>query len=59
VGEPFYRDPPCELMPRHALHAARLELGGEQPLVLSAELPPDLRAFCEKKGLDASLGSLF
>lgn len=58
VGEPFYREPPCELMPRHALHAARLELGGEDSLVLSAELPRDLRIFCEKMGLEPEVRSL-
>jgi 23S rRNA-/tRNA-specific pseudouridylate synthase len=53
VGEPFYRAPPCELLPRHALHAYRLELAGDEPLVLRADLPADLQELCDRLGLKA------
>ncbi len=52
VGERRYRDVPCELHPRHALHAARIELapidGGG---AFSAPLPADLRALLDALGL--------
>lgn len=54
VGEPFYRDPPCERLPRHALHALRLELDGDEPLSLHAPLPQDLEGLCRQLGLDPS-----
>jgi len=40
VGEKLYRDPPCELAPRHALHAWRLKAAGR---TIEAPLPADMR----------------
>jgi 23S rRNA-/tRNA-specific pseudouridylate synthase len=40
VGEKLYRDPPCELAPRHALHAWRVKAAGR---TIEAPLPADLR----------------
>lgn len=49
VGERRYRQPACELHPRHALHAARLEVEGMPPFV--APLPDDLRGLLARLGL--------
>ncbi|RZO50797.1 MAG: RluA family pseudouridine synthase [Sandaracinaceae bacterium] len=49
VGERRYRTPPCELHPRHALHAARVAALGA---VFEAPLPEDLRALARRLGLD-------
>jgi 23S rRNA pseudouridine955/2504/2580 synthase len=45
VGERRYRDPPCELHPRHALHAARIEVDG---MTFTAPLPDDLRDLAKR-----------
>lgn len=50
IGERRYRDPPCTLHPRHALHAARIELGD---LTIEAPLPDDIRALAARLGLCA------
>lgn len=43
VGEPWYRDPPCTLAPRQALHAWRLVLrDGATPRTFVAPIPRDL-----------------
>ncbi|MEQ9073990.1 MAG: RluA family pseudouridine synthase [Sandaracinaceae bacterium] len=49
IGERRYRTPPCELHPRHALHAARVAALGA---VFEAPLPEDLRALARRLGLD-------
>lgn len=50
IGESRYRDPPCELHARHALHAWRIEL--EDPRrVFVAPVPADLLALAERLGL--------
>jgi 23S rRNA-/tRNA-specific pseudouridylate synthase len=52
VGEPWYAAVPCERLPRHALHAARIDFFDEhQPRQLVAPLPADLLDFCELVGL--------
>ncbi len=63
VGERRYREPPCTLHPRHALHAARIELADAKLLadgklladarVLAAPLPADLVALAAGLGLRA------
>ena len=58
VGERFYRDPPCKLHPRHALHASRLVLGGPEPLVIDAPLAPDLAKLADRLGFSAGVLSL-
>ncbi|MCA9562179.1 MAG: RNA pseudouridine synthase [Myxococcales bacterium] len=40
VGEPFYRDPPCTLMERQALHCWRISFQGGPSL--SAPIPKDI-----------------
>jgi len=40
VGEKVYRNPPCDLAPRHALHAWRLKIAGR---TIEAPLPADMR----------------
>ena len=55
VGERSYRDAPCELHPRHALHASRLVLGGPEPLVIEAPLAPDLARLVDRLGLSAGV----
>jgi 23S rRNA-/tRNA-specific pseudouridylate synthase len=45
VGERRYREPPCTLHPRHALHCARIELGDR---TISSPLPDDLRALAAR-----------
>lgn len=53
VGEEWYRDPPCTLHPRQALHAHRLRFcDGEQPSEFEAPVPEDLLALCRRLGLD-------
>jgi 23S rRNA pseudouridine1911/1915/1917 synthase len=43
------------LLARQALHCARIELGDAGiPFTFEAPLPGDMRAFCERHGLDAS-----
>lgn len=49
VGEPWYREAACELHPRHALHAWRVEAGGE---TFTAPVPPDLVALAARLGLN-------
>lgn len=48
IGERRYRDPPCDLHPRHALHAHRIELG---EVTFEAPLPDDLRMLLDRLGL--------
>lgn len=48
AGERRYRDPPSTVHPRHALHAARLDIDGRS---FEAPLPEDLRVFAERAGL--------
>ncbi len=49
VGERRYREPPCTLHWRHALHAARIVLAdGER---FEAPLPDDLRELAERLGV--------
>jgi 23S rRNA-/tRNA-specific pseudouridylate synthase len=48
VGERRYREPPCALHARHALHALRLEVEGQ---TFEAPLPDDLSALAERLGL--------
>lgn len=56
VGEEWYRDPPCRLHPRQALHAHRLKFrDGDEPRVFEAPVPEDLRHLCERLGLDLSI----
>ncbi len=50
VGEEWYREEPCELHPRQALHAAALKIAGPHALVLTAPLPEDLRALAARLG---------
>jgi len=45
LGERRYREPPCELLPRHALHAERVRAGG---LTITAPPPPDLEALARR-----------
>lgn len=52
VGENWYRDPPCTLAPRHALHAVRLVLGGHASHRFETPLPDDLRVLAIGLGLD-------
>lgn len=52
LGERRYRDAPCVLHPRHALHAARIELAPQDGgCTFSAPLPADLRALLDALGL--------
>jgi 23S rRNA-/tRNA-specific pseudouridylate synthase len=52
VGERLYRSPPCHLHSRHALHAARLVLGGpDGRLVIDAPVPDDLAELAGRLGL--------
>lgn len=53
VGEEWYREEPCALHPRQALHARRLRLGDPEPLDVRAPLPLDLRQLLERLRLDA------
>lgn len=56
VGEEWYRDPPCILHPRQALHAYRLTfLDGDEPRDFEAPVPEDFQGLCERFGLDLSL----
>lgn len=56
VGEALHRDPPCDLHPRHALHAHRLAFPPpDGPLV--APIPDDLLALLARLGLPAPPGS--
>lgn len=55
VGERIYRDPACDRHPRHALHAARLVLGGVQRLTIEAPLATDLVELVERLGLGDGL----
>ncbi len=42
------------LLPRQALHCARIDLGGAGlPLTFEAPLPADMRDFCDRHGLNA------
>ncbi|MDD5307891.1 MAG: RNA pseudouridine synthase [Deltaproteobacteria bacterium] len=53
VGERRYLEPPCDLLPRHALHAASIAFkDGEEPAALFAPLPRDLRELARRLGLD-------
>lgn len=49
LGERLHRDPPCELLPRHGLHAWRLDLGPDARW--EAPLPPDLAYAIEALGV--------
>lgn len=41
------------LLPRHALHCARIEFGAaDPPMIFEAPLPADMREFCIRHGLD-------
>jgi 23S rRNA-/tRNA-specific pseudouridylate synthase len=52
VGEEWYRDPPCTVHPRQALHAWRLQLGpGTGPDQFFCALAPDLVERAEALGL--------
>ncbi|HZR80323.1 MAG TPA: RNA pseudouridine synthase [Candidatus Binatia bacterium] len=51
VGERLYRAPACDLHVRHALHAARLVLGGRPRDVVDAPMAPDLLALAARLGL--------
>ncbi len=51
VGEEWYRDEPCLVHPRQALHAARLKLGAPHALEVTAPLPDDLLALAKGLGL--------
>jgi len=51
VGERLYRFPPCELHPRHALHAARLVLGGSERRVIDAPVASDVVELSARLGL--------
>ncbi len=52
VGEEWYRDPPCALHGRQALHAWRLDFADAlEPTALRAPLAPDLVALAERLGL--------
>jgi 23S rRNA pseudouridine1911/1915/1917 synthase len=54
IGEPLHRSPPCELHPRHALHAASLALEltkGEPRCLIEAPFPEDLRTLLGRLGL--------
>jgi 23S rRNA pseudouridine1911/1915/1917 synthase len=43
------------LMPRQALHCARIDLGAAGiGMAFEAPLPPDIREFCESHGIDAA-----
>ncbi len=53
VGEEWYRDPPCTLHGRQALHAWRLELRGPVDLDLEAPIPSDLDGLLVRLGLHA------
>ena len=54
VGEPRYREPPCALHPRPALHAAAIDFhDGHEPRALRAPLPADLLALLKKLGFAA------
>ena len=56
VGEEWYRDPPCSLHPRQALHAHRLSFrDGDEPRNFEAPIPEDLHGLCDRLGLDLSL----
>ncbi len=48
VGEDRYREPPCGLLGRQALHAHQIELEGGP--VIEAELPQDMKALALNKG---------
>jgi 23S rRNA-/tRNA-specific pseudouridylate synthase len=52
VGEEWYRDPPCSLHPRQALHARSMRIGGPIPLDVKAPVPDDLGALMGTVGLD-------
>ena len=53
VGERRYREPACDLHPRHALHAAEITVAGSegQGGVWRAPFPADLAALCARLGL--------
>ena len=42
VGEEWYRDEPCRLHVRQALHASALSIAGPHALLVTAPLPQDL-----------------
>jgi 23S rRNA-/tRNA-specific pseudouridylate synthase len=53
VGEKRYRDPPCDLLARHALHAASIAFtDGEEPARLRAPIPDDLCGLARSLELD-------
>lgn len=52
VGEWWYREPGCELAPRHMLHARRVVFrDGEEPTCFEAPMPADMRDTCARLGL--------
>lgn len=51
VGEEWYREEPCRLHPRQALHASRLRFGGPCALDVAAPLPGDLTSLVNGLGL--------
>ena len=51
VGEEWYREEPCELHPRQALHASRLRVEGPHGLDVTAPLPRDLQDLMARLGL--------
>lgn len=55
IGERLYRAKACDLHPRHALHAARLVLGGAPRRVVDAPVAPDLLELAERLGLAGAL----
>ncbi|MFT4702684.1 MAG: 23S rRNA pseudouridine1911/1915/1917 synthase [Bradymonadia bacterium] len=55
VGEPFYRDSPCQRHPRQALHAEQMRFAdGLMPSELRAPLPSDLRHLCDELKMPVS-----
>ncbi|MFT5734406.1 MAG: 23S rRNA-/tRNA-specific pseudouridylate synthase [Planctomycetota bacterium] len=52
VGEEWYREEPCQLHPRQALHAERLRVEAPLPLDLRARIPGDLRELLGHLGLE-------
>lgn len=56
VGEPYYCSPPCEALPRVALHAWKLRFtDGVAPDRFEAAVPEDLRALALACGADAAV----
>lgn len=52
IGEDWYTDPKCELHPRQALHAWRVEFADEEhPRSMECPLPLDLTALMQSLGL--------